>query len=443
MSLGRKLSPEEYLNSFNEQVSYALEHITDHEGLGHSLWTSGKYLDRATDAVDQLTQIENLLDSSPIEFEESTKNRVTGMREMAQQMLKIKKGKDEYADLSPDQKAEKAIEVAQEYQSEYGLDLQDINGMRQELISLSIEINKQVRRQGESYKAKNSFDQEGSHQQNLPPTSEVNPSENQSNYDNESPAETSVTNPKTSKEQDKTGLEPDSQRKTDEDNEQPLNHPGVELHNHFTGILKPAKLIELTGKQPSDILTDLWNNTSGSTKTVIGEVLKNNGILQADGESLNLSNSKVVKVTLLELLTATTIPFDETYRIRGSVLLSTTPEQQVRATLEQLKADGIKYAELQGGLPRGIDPEQFRAMLEEYGLEVRFLDIISSERLASEHPIKEKDLIAKPERKALQQVGNGQTIGIDIAGAERRFTSEGMKRFKKIYEELKQKALVP
>ncbi len=94
-----------------------------------------------------------------------------------------------------------------------------------------------------------------------------------------------------------------------------------------------------------------------------------------------------------------------------------------------------------GGLPHGIDSDQFKKLLKEYGLEVRFLEIISSERLASEHPIMERDLIAKPERKALQQVGNGQTIGIDIAGAERRFTSEGMKRFKKIYEDLKQKAI--
>jgi adenosine deaminase len=446
MSLGRKLTPEEYLNSFNEQVSYALEHITDQEGLGHALWTSGKYLDRATDAVDQLTQLEKLLDSSPINIDERTKDRVKGLREMAQEMLKIKKGKEPYAELSPDQKGEKAIEVAQKYQSKYGFELNDINGMRQEFIRLSIEINQQVRRQGESYKTKNSFDPEGGNQQNSTPPSEVNPSDHQSAHTDESKAEPSISNQKTSEGQEKAERENDSQLKTDEKNEQsqeisPLNHPGVELHNHFTGVLKPAKIIELTGKHPSDILTELWNNSSGSTKTVIGEVLKKNGILEADAESLNLSNLRVVEVTVLELLTARTIPFDETYRIRGSVLLSTTPEQQVRATLEQLKADGIKYAELQGGLPRGIDPDQFKELLKEYGLEVRFLEIISSERLASEQPIKETALIAKPERKALEQVGNGQSIGIDIAGAERRFTSEGMKRFKKIYEHLKQKAI--
>jgi len=434
MSLGRKLTPEEYLNSFNEQVSYALEHITDQEGLGHALWTSGKYLDRATDAVDQLTQLEKLLDSSPINIDQGTKARVKGLREMAQEMLNIKKGKEQYADLTPDQKGDKAIEVAQKYQTKYGFDLQDINGMRQELIGLSIQINQQVRRQGESYKAKNSLDPEGGNQQNSTRTSAVNPSERQSDRTDESKAEPSISNQKTSEGQEKT---------EENDNQEiaPQNHPGVELHNHFTGILKPAKIIELTRKQPSEILTDLWNNSSGNTKTVMGEVLKKNGILAADAESLNLSKLKVVEVTVLELLTATTIPFDETYRIRGSVLLSTTPEQQVRATLEQLKADGIKYAELQGGLPRGINPDQFKDLLKEYGLEVRFLEIISSERLASQHQIKEKDLIAKPERKALQQVGNGQTIGIDIAGAESRFTPEGMKRFKKLYEDLKQKAI--
>jgi adenosine deaminase len=242
-----------------------------------------------------------------------------------------------------------------------------------------------------------------------------------------------------------TDLQKNSQPKKDEESQQSQqslspNHPGVELHNHFTGILTPAKIIELTGKQPSDILTDLWNKSSGSTKTILREILKNNGILAADTESLNLSNLKVVEVTLIELLTARTIPFDETYRIRGTVLLSIPPEKQVRATLEQLRADGIKYAELQGGLPRGIDQDKFKELLKEYGREVRFLEIISSERLASEQPIKEDHLIAKPERKALEQVGKDGTIGIDIAGAERRFTSEGMKRFKKIYETLKEKA---
>jgi hypothetical protein len=176
MNLGRKLTPEEYLNSFNEQISYALEHITAEEGLGHALWTSGKYLDRATDAVNQLTQLEKLLDGSPMSIDDSLRERVKAMREMAQELLDIKKGKGDYKNLSPEQKGEKAVEVAQQYQTKYGFDLQDINGLRQELIGLSIQINQQVRSQASSYKVKNSYEQGSSSQQNPTPTSEVNTS---------------------------------------------------------------------------------------------------------------------------------------------------------------------------------------------------------------------------------------------------------------------------
>ncbi len=149
--------------------------------------------DSETDAVDQLTQLEKLLDSSPLTIDDQTKDRVKGLREMAQEMLNIKKGKEQYADLSPDQKGEKALEVAQDYQAEYGFELNDINGMRQEFIRLSIEINQQFRRQGESYKAKKSFDPEGGNQQNSTPKSEVNPSDHQSAYTDESKAEPSIS----------------------------------------------------------------------------------------------------------------------------------------------------------------------------------------------------------------------------------------------------------
>ena len=173
MNLGRKLTPEEYLNSFNEQISYALEHITAEEGLGHALWTSGKYLDRATDAVNQLTQLEKLLDGSPMSIDDSLRERVKAMREMAQELLDIKKGKGDYKNLSPEQKGEKAVEVAQQYQTKYGFDLQDINGLRQELIGLSIQINQQVRTQADSYKVENSFEPASSKPQTPVGDSEV------------------------------------------------------------------------------------------------------------------------------------------------------------------------------------------------------------------------------------------------------------------------------
>jgi hypothetical protein len=161
MNLGRKLTPEEYLNSFNEQISYALEHITKEEGLGHALWTSSKYLDRATDAVAQLTKLQQLLAESPVDIDQQIKERVEKMQEMAKKLLDIKKGKGDYEKLSPDRKGEESLKVAQNYegtQTQSGFDLQDIDGLRRELIQLSIQVNQQVRSKAASYKVKNSFE---------------------------------------------------------------------------------------------------------------------------------------------------------------------------------------------------------------------------------------------------------------------------------------------
>jgi hypothetical protein len=168
MFLGQKLTPEEYLNAFNEQISYALQHITPEEGLGDALWTSGKYTDRAARAIDQLTKLEGLLKGSPIPLDQKIQDKVKKLGEMAETMVDLKKDRGKYKNknLSPEQKAEKALEVAENYQGEYRFQLDSINGLRQELITLSFQVNQQVRKQGLSYKGQNSFNPVTSGQSN-------------------------------------------------------------------------------------------------------------------------------------------------------------------------------------------------------------------------------------------------------------------------------------
>jgi hypothetical protein len=150
MNLSRNLTPEQYLNSFNEQISYALEHITPKEALGDALWTSGKYTDRALNAIVQLTQLEGLIDGYRIRTGGKFTDEIEALGEMAQDMLDIKKGRKKYKNLPPDQKAKEALEVTKEYQRigrrEYGWRLDSIDGFRQTLITLSIKVNKYVRK---------------------------------------------------------------------------------------------------------------------------------------------------------------------------------------------------------------------------------------------------------------------------------------------------------
>ena len=108
----------------------------------------------------------------------------------------------------------------------------------------------------------------------------------------------------------------------------------------------------------------------------------------------------------------------------------------------------LKYAELQGGLPEGLSYGEFRKILEQHGVEVRFLEKVSTKRLTSgegkneiDKKINKGEILSTEDKTNLAKVGENGVVGLDVAGPEgKEFTPAGMKRFELMYGELAGKA---
>jgi len=145
------------------------------------------------------------------------------------------------------------------------------------------------------------------------------------------------------------------------------------------------------------------------------------------------------------------MPFDYTYDPRGLLIdhmqESGRAEEFVRATVQELKAQGITYAEMQGKLTTpGVSPELFAKIGEEYGVAIRMLPHLLTSQFSEggsgfdEHKLQE--LLFGKNAKADGDVPD-MVGGIDICGPESgRWDELGTERLQDAYKVLQRHALL-
>lgn len=134
------LSPTDYLLSISEQMGFAMEQITSKKDLGTALWKSAKYIDRVSDAISQINnpRRQNQL---PAIFNEATLGQIEQVKMTSAELLKIKKGEEDYYGLNDAAKASRALEVGKGYP----FPVDSIQQVRAGLLKFDNEINAQFR----------------------------------------------------------------------------------------------------------------------------------------------------------------------------------------------------------------------------------------------------------------------------------------------------------
>ncbi|MGV0104142.1 eCIS core domain-containing protein [Nostoc sp. DSM 114160] len=130
MKLNISINNQQYLQSINEQTGFAVEQINHSPDLGTALWKSAKYIDRLCDAINKV----DIKDFNKLQGKEE-------LSELAQEMLKIKKGKDKYADLKTEKDKSKA---AEDVGKRYGYTSQ--KAFLKAVVKLNREANQQARK---------------------------------------------------------------------------------------------------------------------------------------------------------------------------------------------------------------------------------------------------------------------------------------------------------
>jgi hypothetical protein len=232
-----------------------------------------------------------------------------------------------------------------------------------------------------------------------------------------------------------TDQEKDFQPKKDEENQQsqqssPPNHPGVELHNHLSGILTPDQLIKLAYQDNyHEFISHIWSiealQKNPQVKSVFGDLVE-------DGR-LDLSKATpedVIDIATRLLSANESVDFGLAYTIRGQVIDKIkNKEAYLDVIVKQLsEEENIRYLELQAEASEGINLSAFKEKCAQKEIQVRFLLDLSTSTLRGGQG-----------KRAVQEVkfGEESVIGVDFAGPEKRFDSNrGMDNLKNVYRHM-------
>lgn len=223
------------------------------------------------------------------------------------------------------------------------------------------------------------------------------------------------------------------------------NHPGIDIHNHYNGVLTPEELLHVTGYKENylRVLKNLWDNfkNEDSSGYLLRSLLQAEQIITNDNELPELEDETAQNIVLNLLSARNGTDFKLVYSFRRHLQQGVNQKQFLEAVIENLRHQNINYVELQGSLPRSVSFDNFQQILtSQTAINARFLTLLNTSRLVTQ-PSNPEKLILKGDTKALSTVGQRWTAGLDIAGAEEKmFTDIGMERFKLIYELMKQKA---
>ncbi|BAZ17637.1 hypothetical protein NIES4071_95170 [Calothrix sp. NIES-4071] len=133
----------------------------------------------------------------------------------------------------------------------------------------------------------------------------------------------------------------------------------TELHNHYNGVLTPEELMRVSnyGENYGQALKNLWNYFKNKSREglVLRNILKQEGIITHDSselpEQLDWETAQNIVTDLLSALGNT--PYNLAYKFRNQMLRSNhgvSQKQVLRAVVENLKRQDIRYAELQGSI---------------------------------------------------------------------------------------------
>ncbi len=296
-----------------------------------------------------------------------------------------------------------------------------------------------------------------------------------------------------------------------------VDHPGVELHNHFNGVPTPddfvTRLFEGNWESAARDLATRFRRQRLRTEMEM-ETLRNqldrmdprdrpraeDNIAELEAamnrdlpalEALEAAHGATESEAAVRraLASSDTAAFDVTYRARGALFdpmsdpttglgrddrpsAEAVAESRrrarimVRASLERLVNDGVRYAEMQGAIPDGVSEGEFLAMCNELGITIRFLRVISTTEFSmrARDPATSDELSAliadalpprtgespdaqirrlaaelarlpRPVQEAVcRMLRSPSTVGLDIAGPERHmFTRAGMQQFAALY----------
>ena len=230
-----------------------------------------------------------------------------------------------------------------------------------------------------------------------------------------------------------------------------LAHSGVEVHNHFKGVLEPDYFVKRLYGDDSDasyVRALDWLRGRYGEVGPDGQLTPNALELRAGSPEVlatleggyRLEDARQIFHRIMQA--GDEMPFDATYDPRGELIkrvMREVPnggEVMLRDTLARLRADGVTYAELQLD-PRkvGVTPERFRQIALESGVQVELLTHLISERsLGAGETIGEAQLEALLRGGGDARLPRDLLAGFDVAGREAAaFTPQGMQTFENAY----------
>lgn len=225
-----------------------------------------------------------------------------------------------------------------------------------------------------------------------------------------------------------------------------INHPGIDIHNHYNGVLTPEELLHVTGYEEDyvQVLKNLWNNFKDEENYcyLLRSLLLTEQIVVGNSGDLPELDSETAQSIVISLLSARNgTDYKLVYSFRRHLQQGVNQKQFLVAVMKNLRRQNINYVELQESLARSVSFNDFRQILgSDTPIDVRFLSLVNTNRLVTK-PSNPEKLILKDDTKVISTVGQRWTAGLDIAGAEEKmFTDAGMERFKHIYELMRQKA---
>lgn len=133
-----------------------------------------------------------------------------------------------------------------------------------------------------------------------------------------------------------------------------VEHPGIELHNHFNGVLHGEEVLNLAGikkTNAADFLQEFWNTrkTVSNTFIVFETLYKKQGLLNEKGDAIleeKLKDTSLCMATALNLVQANSIvPFDIAYLVRDWIFRTKIQGSTKEADLQELEKRGDVRAE--------------------------------------------------------------------------------------------------
>ncbi len=124
------------------------------------------------------------------------------------------------------------------------------------------------------------------------------------------------------------------------------NHPGIDIHNHYNGVLTPEELLHVTGYEENyvRVLKNLWDNF----KDELIRLLQAEQIITNDNELPELKDETAQNIVLNLLSARNGTDYKLVYSFRRHLQQGVNQKQFLEAVIKNLRRQNINYVELQG-----------------------------------------------------------------------------------------------